>query len=336
MRRFPATLLAVALLTATAGHASAAAPAPAPNGRFGVRLLDIPVAEADDSRARQYIVDHLLPGSVIHRRIEVSTTSRSVLHTAVYPDAAVIAHGSFIGAAGHTANDLTTWTSVSSGALDVPAHGRVTDTVTISVPQDAAPGERYGVVWVEAAEADPGSITLVARVGIRIYLDIGGDNPPAPDFTVDTLTARRNPQGRPIVEAMVHNTGGRALDLSGALTLVGVPDRLTAGPYGVQLGTTLAPGQSEPVRTVLTDQVPDGPWTATVELRSGLLDKSYRARIVFPHGPGVAAAAAAQPVGRAGHPGLIAGGVLGSLVLGALAVPAARRRRRGRATRGEG
>ena len=38
-------------------------------------------------------------------------------------------------------------------ASDVPAGGRATAIVTIAVPSDAAPGERYGVVWAEARSA---------------------------------------------------------------------------------------------------------------------------------------------------------------------------------------
>jgi hypothetical protein len=47
--------------------------------------------------------------------------------------------------------------------------------VTIRVPRDAAPGERYGVVWAETrAGPDSGDgITQVNRVGIRLYLSVG-------------------------------------------------------------------------------------------------------------------------------------------------------------------
>ena len=53
--------------------------------------------------------------------------------------------------------------------------------MTIAVPRDAAPGERYGVVWAEVRAAAPaaGGITQVSRVGIRIYLSVGpGGRPP--------------------------------------------------------------------------------------------------------------------------------------------------------------
>jgi hypothetical protein len=62
-------------------------PPAATAGTIGVRLLDAPVTAGDDPRARVYIVDHLAPGTVIHRRIEVSNTTSSITQvgsTAIY------------------------------------------------------------------------------------------------------------------------------------------------------------------------------------------------------------------------------------------------------------
>ena len=43
----------------------------------GLRLVDVPVVAQDDPRAQIYIVDHLAPGAVVHRRIEVSNSTAS-------------------------------------------------------------------------------------------------------------------------------------------------------------------------------------------------------------------------------------------------------------------
>ena len=60
----------------------------------------------------------------------------------------------------------------------------------------------------------------------------------------------------------------------------------------MQLGTSLAPGQSEPLTIPVTDQVADGPWKATLEVKSGLLRKTFHAEIRFPHDEGIAPATA--------------------------------------------
>ena len=160
----------------------------------------------------------------------------------------------------------------------------MTATVTITVPRDAAPGEQYGVVWAEARSAPiaGGGVTQVSRVGIRLYLSVGPGGPPAADFTIDSLTAKRSPDGRPTVLASVHNTGGRALDMNGTLRLSAGPGGLSAGPFPATLGTTLAIGDTEPVTIALDKRLPAGPWDARITLRSGLLERSARATITFP------------------------------------------------------
>ncbi|MFI6724838.1 hypothetical protein NRF20_10590 [Streptomyces sp. R-74717] len=339
MRSFvPVLALVSAALIAATGAAPPAADAAGParssasdQGSVGIRLVDIPVDLADDPRARHYIVDNLTPGTTVHRRIEVLNTTDSTLHVDVYPAAATIAHGSFVGAAGRKRNELSSWTRLKHRKLDVPAHDTVRDTVTIAVPKDAAPGESYAVVWAQVSGGRGGGVALVSRTGIRVYLSVGGHNPPAPDFTARTMTAERGPDGRAIVRAQVINTGGRALDLSGTLKLSSVSGSLSAGPYQVQLGTSLAPHQSEPVMIPVTDEVADGPWRATLELKSGLLVKKFHAKIRFPHGQGIAPAAAvdAEASGGVALKALIPGILLlgTALLTGGVRV---RRRRSGR------
>jgi hypothetical protein len=259
----------------------------APTGSIGVQLLDVPLAAHADPRARLYIIDHLHPGTTIHRRIEISNTTASSMHIVTYPAAATISQGAFVGAAAHTPNELSTWTSVLPGASKIPSGGHAIATVTIAVPRDAPPGEQYGVVWAETRSPPPaggggGGITQVSRVGIRLYLSIGPGGAPASEFTIDSLTGKRSPDGQPMVVASVHNTGGRALDMSGTLQLSSGAGGLSAGPFAANLGTTLAIGATEPINIMLDKQIPDGPWHALVTLRSGLLKRSARATISFP------------------------------------------------------
>jgi hypothetical protein len=273
----------IALVVAPAG-ASIAGPRAATTGGIGLQLLDAPVAAGNDPRAQIYIVDHLAPGVVIHRRIEVSNTTASTAHIILYPASATIEDGTFVGAAGHTQNDVSSWTSVYPESVDVAANSSALALVSITVPIDPAPGERYAVVWAEVRSAPVagGGIVQVSRVGIRLYLSVGPGGAPAPDFTIDSLTATRSADGQPTVLASVRNTGGRALDMSGTLKLEAGPSGLSAGPFPATLGTTLAIGDTEGVTFVLDRQLPAGPWDAQITLRSGLLARSARATITFP------------------------------------------------------
>ena len=132
---------------------------------------------------------------------------------------------------------------VTPSSVDLPQGGKTIATVTIHVPANAANGERYGAIIADEPPTATGpGVKVESRVGIRIYLNIGSGA--VVDFTINTLTAERDKDGRPVVQAQVHNIGQRALDMRGTLTLADGPGGLTAGPYPAQLGTTLAPGQS--------------------------------------------------------------------------------------------
>lgn len=317
-----------AALLAPAAIVGATPAAAAATGSIGLRLLDAPVDTKDDPRARVYIVDHLAPGAVIDRRIEVSNTTDASAHIGLYPAAATIQDGSFVGSADRTPNDLTTWTTVTPAEADVPAGGRSTATVHIAVPKDAAPGEQYGVVWAEARSAPGGGgVTQVSRVGIRLYVSVGPGGAPPSDFSIDTLTAQRGADGTPSVVASVHNTGGRALDMNGTLQLSDGPGGLSAGPFPAELGTTLATGTTEPVSIALDKQLPAGPWKAQITLRSGLVERTTAATITFPD----AGAAAAVRTSQA-RPGWLYPAIAATvmLLLASAGLLALRRHRRGR------
>jgi hypothetical protein len=61
-----------------------------PQGMFGLRLLEAPVIRRDDPRAYTSIVDHLNPGTGIHRRVEVSNMSPNPLRIELCAAAASI------------------------------------------------------------------------------------------------------------------------------------------------------------------------------------------------------------------------------------------------------
>jgi hypothetical protein len=286
-------------------------------GSLGIQLLDVPVADQNNPRDRVYIVDHLPPGVVIHRRIEVSNTTSSAMHVVLYSAAATIANGTFLGAVGHTANPLSTWTSVRPAVVGLPPGGRATAVVTVAVPLGAIRGEQYGVVWaqVQSAPNKAGGVIQVNRVGIRIYLSVGPGGAPASNFAITSMTAQRSWDGQPMVVAAVQNTGGLALDMYGTLRLSGGPGGLSAGPFAASLGTTLAIGDTEPVTIVLNRQLPAGPWQAHITLSSGLLSHSARATIDFPKigaAPNVVAITT-----RSGRRYVVIVGVIALLLLGA-------------------
>ena len=331
IRRGFLLLLVAAGLAATATVPTARAQAPPET--VGIRIVDAPTNRADDPRARQYIVDHVAPGTTISRRVEVSNDTAEAKTIQLYAAAGTIGEGGFQFGEGRAANDLTTWTTVDPATVNPPAGGKSLATVTIAVPPNASPGERYGVVWAELPPAVPpgGGVAAVNRVGVRIYLSIGEGGEPASDFAITSFEARRDADGNPLVAAAVRNTGGRAVDLSGELRLTNGPGGLSAGPFPAELGTTLGIGQTEPVLVVLDRAVPAGPWDARILLRSGLTEREATAEITFP----AAAATSSQPVASSAPadgksrvlPALLAAALLVALALVAYRLALSRRPR---------
>jgi hypothetical protein len=291
MRRLLASLAVAGAFVAPAIPAySAAGPAASGSNKhpgLGIQLLEAPTSLADDPRAHIYIIDHLAPGTVIHRKVQVNNGTSDPLDISLYAAGSEIKNGLWSPLSGHQQDELSQWTTVEPSSLHLnPGESAVVQS-TISVPADASAGERYAVVWAESQIPGTGPVHEVARVGVRVYLSVGQGGGPPTDFRIDSLSAARTKDGRPEVLAQVHNVGGRAIDLSGSLKLTDGPGALTAGPFPAKLGTTLAPGQSEPVTVILDKSLPAGPWTARIGLQSDLIKRAAKATITFPSGDGV-------------------------------------------------
>src|SRR5206468_3639121 len=118
--------------------------------------------------------------------------------------------------------------------LTVARDGVATVLVTIAVPRTASEGERYAVVWAQTSGPSTGAnVTQISRLGVRVYLDIGPGGEPASSFEITEVTADRTPDGTPRLTAQVRNTGARALDVTGTLTLSDGPGSASAGPFQV-------------------------------------------------------------------------------------------------------
>ena len=280
-----ALTLAAGIVSPAVGAAASARlnAAPGAPGSFGVRLVDVPVSEANDPRALRYIVDYLPVGTAIHRRILVLNQEARTARFSVYPDAARISGGLFIGSAGATRNELTRWISVQHPTVTLAPGASALDMITIRVPQGASRGEHYGVIWVQQtarATTKRGlHVTEVSRVGIRVYLAVGRGGAPPTRFAITSITVRRPTAGRPVIIAQVHNVGGRAVDLGGRIALADGPGHTSAEPFPTQGTITLAPGQSGNVTFAPPKSLPYGAWRATITLVSGITTATATAAI---------------------------------------------------------
>lgn len=313
------------LLAAGAAAAHAQVADERPPG-IGIRLVDVPVAAAENPRARSYIIDHVAPGAVIERRVAVANGTNDTARVSMYAGAAEIRNGTFTGADGRTQNELSHWVSVSPAEPVLGPDQEMLVDVTITVPDDASRGERYGAIWAEVSSSPrSGGVTQVSRVGVRIYLSVGPGGAPPSDFAITSVTAARDDTGRPLLHATVRNTGERALDLSASVRLSDGPGGTSAGPFTSADSTTLGIGQTAPVTVELGRGLPDGPWLARMSVTSGLDQRSARARVSFPSDTGTTGPVPVS-TDEGGIPWWI--WVLGSCLLLLLAALVAIRRRR--------
>jgi hypothetical protein len=205
--------IAVALLVPAIG--GAAAPARSSAG-IGIALTEAPTNERGDPRAQIYIIDELRAGTTIARHVRITNFTTVQRVVSVYAAAASISGGQFRFADGKTANELSGWTSIRPARVTLAPGAVSSPLVTIRVPSRATAGERYAVVWAQTQSAsNTGSIAQVNRVGVRLYLDVSGGKRDATDFQIKHLTASRTAGGAPQLTAAVHNTGRRAIDLTG-------------------------------------------------------------------------------------------------------------------------
>jgi hypothetical protein len=288
--------------------------------------MDAPTSKRNDPRAHAYIIDHLNPGQTIRRRVGVRNDSAEPRTVELYPAAATIQDNRFTFADGRTPNELTSWITLDRNSMTVAPDRTGTVMATIAVPSTASEGERYAVIWAQTTAVSTGAnVTQISRLGVRVYLDIGPGGEPPSGFDITELTADRTPDGTPRVTAHVRNTGARALDITGTLTLSDGPASSSAGPFRVATAATLAPGQAGLATVLLDPRLPDGPWQAHVTLVSGVTRREVTATITFPK-----SGAASQQIKPASYYWTI-GLTLVILALTALILYARRRRRRTRA-----
>jgi hypothetical protein len=301
-----------------ASSALAASPPQPTSSSSGIGIRLVGGADA-------YIVDRLAPATSIRRRIEITNGTATTADVAVYPAAAFLRRGTFGFASGQTRNELSGWTSVTRRVLRLPPGARALETVTINVPKVATRGEHYAVIWAEVSAATPngGGVTLVNRVGVRMYISIGPGGASPANFAIASLTAERAATGAPLVVAKIRNSGRRTLDIHGTLTLSRGPGGLRAGPFPVTPVTAIAPGDSERATVVLDKRLPRGPWLAHMTLRSGPVERNAVATLTFPRH-----IVAAKPAGSSHELILEVMIVLVSLAVAAVALLLSRTRRR--------
>lgn len=181
-----------------------------------------------------YTVD---PGTQIVDGITVSNYGAQPLTLAVYAaDGFLTDTGSLdLLASGEESVALGSWVSVETPTITVQPEEVVTVPFTVTVPENATPGDyAAGVVTSLVTEAE-GGVAVDRRLGSRMILRVNGDL--TPSLTVSDLDVAPHAEfwpwlsGSTEVAFTVTNTGNTRLILDGSATI--------SGPAGI-LGTESA------------------------------------------------------------------------------------------------
>lgn len=262
------SLVIVATAIAPAIHADAAVPrAATDDGSVAIRLLN-DGAGTTGTAGDVYIAAQRSPGRTLTRRVAVTNDSRHALAVRMYAGAAQVAGDTFTPLPAGVTNELVGWTSVSPDVVTLAPGTTRTATVAISVPNDARRGSRYGVVWAEVRDPGRAHVTLVSRVGVRVYLSTGVPSGVGERFTVAAPRVTRRADHRFAITARVRNIGDSPVDVRGTLAMTRGPGGVRTGPFGLAVTDTIRPGDDALALVVLPRHIPAGRWHVDVVLRS--------------------------------------------------------------------
>lgn len=216
-----------------------------------------PAPQDSDDEDRVSFRFNVPPGESVDDAVELTNFSaQEATFTLAAADGVVSDSGTFdILRPGEENEAAGQWIELDQQEVTVPADDSVTIPFTLTVPENATPGDQPAGIAASVSAGQDEDVSMVSRVGTRIHLRVDGDI--MPTLQVDELDVdyqqNWNPfaPGTATVTWTVRNTGNVRLGAEQALN--------SAGPFGL----ATAEEQIEPVREIL----PGGVATIQVEQR---------------------------------------------------------------------
>ena len=224
MRAFAAIL--VGLLALLAGGSPAAA---ADDGQL---TWSVAPADNDLGDARPNFQYAAEPGQTIDDAIVVTNMTAAPLTLAVYAaDAFTTSSGQLdLLPAGEPSTDVGTWVDLDEDEVTLDAGEAATIPFTVTVPDDATPGDHSGGIVTSFRSTQSGStVALDSRLGSRMHVRVAGELTPAVDAT--DVRVDYHPSWNPFASgsATVHYV----LRNTGNTRAVATDSASVAGPMGL-------------------------------------------------------------------------------------------------------
>ncbi|MFJ3670257.1 WxL protein peptidoglycan domain-containing protein [Streptomyces sp. NPDC090106] len=274
-----ARALVLALLTALA--LTLAGPTASAHAAEGEVTWTVRTAANDYGDARSSFTYGVNPGGEVQDAMVVANHGKTALRLAVY------ASDGFTTDKGQL--DLLTrdrksvgigaWVHADKASVSI-APGRSAEIpFTVSVPENATPGDYVGGLLTSLRQADDAEgINVDRRLGIRVKLRVSGALNPAlavenPHVGYDG-TADPFGRGDATVTYTLHNTGNVVLSGNQEVTVEGPFGMFTADAGTVAAPPELLPGESWKMTVPVRDVAPSGRLTATVTVVPLVTDAS--------------------------------------------------------------
>ncbi len=272
-----AALTALLVLMASAAAVlGAAVPAAAEDVTWTVRTASNDFGS--DRTGFTYGVD---PGASVADALVVANHGAAPLELAVYPaDGYTTESGQLdlLTPAG-TSTGVGAWITMGAGAVTVEPGAAVELPFTVTVPDDATPGDYAGGVLTSLVQADQAQgISVDRRLGIRVDLRVGGEL--APSLAVEDVhvgySGSANPAGSgdASVTYTLHNTGNTLVSALTQVTIAGPFGLLRAEAADVAAPPQLLPGERWTVSVPVSGVRPTVRLTAEVAATPTVKDAS--------------------------------------------------------------
>lgn len=209
----------------------------------------------------------LSPGQTVEDALSVVNEGTEPVQLAVYAADAFTTDGGELDlrTQDHPATGVGAWLDAERNELSLAPGESVEVPFTISVPDDAVPGDHMGGIATSLAATEDGT-EVERREAVRVQVRVAGGVQPrlkVEDLVVDysdTLTGR----GDATVAYLLRNTGNTALAAEQTVALSGPFGSFRASAEPVETSPRLLPGETWTVSALVHDVVPTGLLTATV------------------------------------------------------------------------
>jgi len=134
--------------------------------------------DGENELTKHWFLYDLGPGATHEDKVTVENLGDSDLSLKIYAvDALTTSDGAFaLENEDENKDDIGAWVSVSENELALGAKEKKAVAFTITIPEDASPGEHIGGIVIENADVQEGELlNLKTRVGVRIYETVPGD-----------------------------------------------------------------------------------------------------------------------------------------------------------------